>query len=153
MIQSNCSSIHHQTDRISAVGRDIGILGRANSLEAIGLLGLSRVTLAGLDNGRLLAVLDGTAGGTGGLDALDVLEGLVVGNLAEDDVASVQPRGHNGGDEELGAVADLDLLAPVHKLGVHPEGLTYVLGPALAMDSRPGRVCLIWKFSSANFSP
>jgi len=29
----------------------------------------------------------------------------------------------------------------------------YVLGPALAMDRRPGRVCLMLKFSSANFSP
>src|SRR5215469_16844491 len=28
-----------------------------------------------------------------------------------------------------------------------------VLGPALAMDSRPGLVCLCVKFSSANFSP
>ena len=30
---------------------------------------------------------------------------------------------------------------------------TYVLGPALAMERRPGRVCFLEKFSSANFSP
>jgi len=28
-----------------------------------------------------------------------------------------------------------------------------VLGPALAMERRPGLVCLNLKFSSANFSP
>lgn len=115
------------------------------------------VTLARLDDGRLLAVLDGTAGGTGSLDGLDDLEGLIVGNLAEDDVAAVQPGGHDGGDEELGAVAGLDLLADIRRIGTQnwapPGQVTYVLGPALAMDSRPGRVCLIWKFSSANFSP
>lgn len=75
------------------------------------------MTLARLGDGRLLAVLDGTASGTGGLDGLDVLEGLVVGNLAEDDVTAVQPGGHDGGDEELGAVAVLDLLARVHGMG------------------------------------
>lgn len=31
--------------------------------------------------------------------------------------------------------------------------VTYVLGPALAMESRPGRSCLSLKFSSGNFSP
>ena len=30
---------------------------------------------------------------------------------------------------------------------------TYVFGPAFAILSNPGRVCLILKFSSANFSP
>lgn len=53
--------------------------------------------------------LDGALGlagaGAEGLDLLDNLEGRVVGNLAEDDVLTIEPRGHNGGDEELGAVA------------------------------------------------
>lgn len=72
------------------------------------------VTLARVDDGRLLAILNGTAGRTGSLDALNDLEGLVVGNLAEDDVAAVQPGGHDGGDEELGAVAGFNLLAHIH---------------------------------------
>jgi len=33
------------------------------------------------------------------------------------------------------------------------EELSYVFGPALAMDKRPGLVCFFAKFSSANFSP
>lgn len=75
------------------------------------------MTLARVDDGRLLAVLDGTAGGTSSLNGLDDLEGLVVGNLAEDDVAAVQPGGHDGGDEELGAVAVMGLLACAHAKG------------------------------------
>lgn len=75
------------------------------------------MTLARVDDGRLLAILNGTTGGTGGLDSLDDLEGLIVSNLAEHDVAAVQPGGHDGGDEELGAVAVLDPLASVHSRG------------------------------------
>jgi len=44
--------------------------------------------------------------------------------------------------------------------GPRPEGTqrkimtrSYVLGPALAMDNKPGRLCCFLKFSSANFSP
>lgn len=74
------------------------------------------VALAGINDGRLLAVLDSTAGGTGGLDALDDLEGLIVGNLAEDDVAAIQPGGHDGGDEELRAVAGMDMLVYVYSM-------------------------------------
>ena len=33
------------------------------------------------------------------------------------------------------------------------DGEAYVLGPALAMDSRKGLACWSLKFSSANFSP
>lgn len=87
------------------------------------------MTLAGLDDGGLLAILDGTAGGTGSLDSLDVPEGLVVGNLAEDNVASVQPGGHDGGDEELGAVAVANVSSCPYAreiLGGHPARTGYV---------------------------
>jgi len=57
------------------------------------------------DGGDTLAVLDGTAGGAASLDGLDDGDGLSVSDLAEDDVAAVEPRGDDGGDEELGAVA------------------------------------------------
>lgn len=89
---------------------------------------MALVTLASLDDGRLLAVLDGTAGGTGSLDGLDVLEGLIVGNLAEDDVATVQPGGHDGGDEELGAVAGSNLLAHVPNIGCTKLGAVWAVG-------------------------
>merc|ERR1711879_967243 len=66
---------------------------------------LTRLLLAGRANGGdTLTVLDGTAGGAASLDGLDDTDGLGVSDLAEDDVAAVEPRGDDGGDEELGAV-------------------------------------------------
>ena len=70
------------------------------------LLSLLGARLA--DGGDTLAVLDGTAGGAAGLDGLDDGDRLGVRDLAEDDVAAVEPRGDDGGDEELGAVAAID---------------------------------------------
>lgn len=59
-----------------------------------------------LDNGgHASLVLDGTAGGAASLDGLDGVDGLLVSDSAEDDVAAVEPRGDDGGDEELRAVA------------------------------------------------
>jgi len=52
-------------------------------------------------------MLDGTRLATASLDGLDNAHGGAVTSwdLAEDDVTSVEPRGDNSGDEELGAVA------------------------------------------------
>jgi len=52
-------------------------------------------------------VLDGTRLATASLDGLDDGHGgsVTVWDGAEDDVATVQPRGNDGGDEELGTVA------------------------------------------------
>lgn len=63
-------------------------------------LQLTAVDDLGLDSGA-----DGTGGGTESLDLLDDGHGLSVSNLAENDVLTIEPRGHNGGDEELRAVA------------------------------------------------
>lgn len=52
-------------------------------------------------NGDLLLGLAALA--TEALNLLDNVHTLF--NLAEDDVLAVEPRGHNGGDEELGSVA------------------------------------------------
>lgn len=110
-----------------------------------------------LDDSGALAVLDGTALGAGSLKSLDDVQRLLVGNLAEDDVAAVEPRGNDGGDEELGAVAakesDRARLSKYRGRQRVRRVSTYVLGPALAMESRPGLSCFSWKFSSANFSP
>lgn len=46
-----------------------------------------------------------TTAATEALDFLDDLKGRLVSNLAEDDVLAVQPRGDDGGDEELRSVA------------------------------------------------
>jgi hypothetical protein len=56
-------------------------------------------------NGGTLAVLDAAVAGASGLDGADNVHRLIVSNLAENDVAAVQPRGNDGRDEELGAVA------------------------------------------------
>lgn len=56
------------------------------------------------NNGRTLVVLNRATLGTGGFKSLNDVQGLLVSNLAEDDVTAVEPRGDNGGDEELGTV-------------------------------------------------
>jgi len=65
-------------------------------------------------------------------------------HLSKDNVLSVQPGGDNGRDEELGP-CELDLLC-VSESRQTCEPL--VLGPALAIDKSPGRLCLSLKFSS-----
>lgn len=57
------------------------------------------------DNGGLGVVLGSTTLATNTLESLDNVHGLLVSDLAENDVASVEPRGDDGGDEELRAVA------------------------------------------------
>ena len=61
--------------------------------------------LAGVNDGRSLVVLDGTALRAGSLESLDDLHRVGISNLTEDDVSRVEPRGNDGGDEELRAVA------------------------------------------------
>lgn len=69
---------------------------------------MNSLQLTGTDNGGwALLVLDGAAAAAAGLDRLDDLVRLdvAVRDTAEDDVLAVKPRGDDGGDEELGAVA------------------------------------------------
>lgn len=66
---------------------------------------MGNLQLTAVHDGGLDVRADSAAAGAKSLDLLDDLHGSVVGNLAEDDVLAVQPRGHDGGDEELGAVA------------------------------------------------
>lgn len=65
----------------------------------------SSLELTAVDNLGLDSRADGAGGGAEGLDLLHNLHGFGVSNLAEDDVLAIEPRGDNGGDEELGAVA------------------------------------------------
>jgi hypothetical protein len=57
------------------------------------------------DNGGALLVLDAARLGADGLKSGDDIHGGLVSDLAEDDVAAIEPRGDDGGDEELRAVA------------------------------------------------
>jgi hypothetical protein len=111
---------------------------------------MKRLSLTRLDDRGLLAELDGAGRRANSLEGLDNLHGLLISDLAEDDVAAIEPRGDNGGDEELGAVA---VKVSEQLIEAKKMADTYVLGPALAMERRPGRVCFREKFSSANFSP
>jgi hypothetical protein len=61
--------------------------------------------LTGVDNGGTLLVLDGTTAGASSLKSPDDVHGLLVSDLAENDVAAVEPRGDNSGDEKLRTVA------------------------------------------------
>jgi len=63
------------------------------------------VTTAVLDGGLGVGA-DRAGGRTESLDLLDDIHGLIISDLAEDDVLTIEPRGDNGGDEELGAVAE-----------------------------------------------
>jgi hypothetical protein len=65
---------------------------------------MKRLSLTRLDDRGLLAELDGAGRRANSLEGLDNLHGLLISDLAEDDVAAIEPRGDNGGDEELGAV-------------------------------------------------
>ena len=100
----------------------------------------NRLQLTAVDNGGLDVGADGAGGGAESLDLLHDLHGLGIGNLTEDDVLAIEPRGDNGGDEELGAVAAdaVSCLRP----NFTSDSKTYVLGPALAMERRPGLLCL-----------
>ena len=121
-----------------------------------------RPTLGGTaidDDGWLrvaFGVLRRAALRTGRLESPDDRLGLLVGDLAKDDVFVVEPVGHDGGDEELRTVPGAIVVSAKSSRAAEArpsEGGTYVLGPALAMDSRYGRSCLSLKFSSGNFSP
>ena len=65
-------------------------------------------------------------------------------HLPEDNVLSIQPRGHNRRYEEL-VPGELNLWCVA---GCRRTCEPLVLGPAFAMDKRPGRLCLNLKFSS-----
>lgn len=66
---------------------------------------MSFLVATAVDDGGLDIGADRTGGGTESLDLLDNVQGLGISDLAEDDVLAIEPRGDNGGDEELGAVA------------------------------------------------
>ena len=65
---------------------------------------MSFLVATAVDDGGLDSGAEGAGGGTESLDLLDNVHGLGISDLAEDDVLAIEPRGDNGGDEELGAV-------------------------------------------------
>lgn len=66
-------------------------------------------------------------------------------HLPKYNVFTVQPRGDNGGDEEL---ALCELVGLVMDSSDKQTCEPLVFGPALAMDKSPGLLCLNLKFSS-----
>ena len=65
----------------------------------------SYLQLTALNDGGLDSRADGSRRRAEILNLLDDLHGLLVSDLTEDNVLSIEPRGDNGGNEELGAVA------------------------------------------------
>lgn len=61
---------------------------------------------ARVDDSWLELKLDLTSSTAGGLELLNNLHASIISDLAEDDVLAIEPRGDDGGDEELGAVTD-----------------------------------------------
>ena len=60
---------------------------------------------ARLDNGGFLVILDLATAAASSLKSPDNIHGLLVSNLAEDDVLAIEPAGYHSGNEELRAVA------------------------------------------------
>jgi hypothetical protein len=98
----------------------------------------------------------------GNLDSLDRLVASALGhvlnlvdnlvalkNLAEDNVAAIEPAGNDSSDEELAAIGVFSVVV-VSRCISGDLGVPY---PELAMLRRPLRVCLSLKFSSGNFWP
>lgn len=79
-------------------------------------------------------ILDGTVAGIRGR-VLDLAHHIHAGeDLAEDDVASVQPAGLLGGDEELGAVGVLASVGHAQPAGAVVLQLEVLILEALAVD-------------------
>ena len=66
---------------------------------------LSNLKLTRLDNGWLLVVVDLSASTASSLESTDNTHGLLISDLAEDNVLAIEPSGDNCGNKELGAVA------------------------------------------------
>ena len=65
----------------------------------------SCLSLTSSSDGGGVLVLDAAIVAASGLNGLDNALGLLVNDLAKDDVLAVEPGRHDSGDEELGAVA------------------------------------------------
>jgi len=65
---------------------------------------LSLLGSTAVDDGWFDLVLDLAGTRASCLEFLDDLQALLISDLAEDDVLAIQPRGNDGGDEELRAV-------------------------------------------------
>ena len=98
---------------------------------------------------RAVLILDGAAAGAAGLDALDdgVGLGVAVGDLAEDDVAAVEPGGHDGGDEELRAVRVGARVGHRQHEGLFVGQLEVLVGEFFAVDGFAAGALLAWMVS------
>lgn len=76
----------------------------------------------------------------------------VLDHTSKDNVGTIEPISNDGGDEELRAVTS-GHISIIRKDIRRYNATTYVPGPALAIERRPGTSCFSWKFSSGNVSP
>jgi len=85
-------------------------------------------------NGWGLAVLDLASVAAGSLDRLDNPHGLLISNLAKDDVLAIEPGGDDGGDEELGAVRVWAGIGHGEETGLGVSELEVLILKLLAVD-------------------
>jgi len=95
---------------------------------------VSSLVLTTVHNGGLLAVLHGARGATGSLESTDHTLGLLVGDLAEDDVAAIEPLSLDSGDEELRAVGVGASVGHGQQVGLGVLLLEVLVGELLAVD-------------------
>jgi hypothetical protein len=86
------------------------------------------------DNGGALLVLDAARLGADGLKSGDDIQGGLVSDFAENDVAAIEPRGDDGGDEELGAVGVGASVSHGEQTRLGVLQLEVLVGELLAVD-------------------
>ena len=89
---------------------------------------------SGLDDGWLSAVSNLARTRSSSFKSLDDVQGLIISNLAEDDVLVIQPGGDDSGDEELGTVGVWSSIGHGQKSWLSVSQLEVLIGELLTID-------------------
>jgi hypothetical protein len=95
---------------------------------------MSFLLAAAVDDGGLDGGDDASGAVTGLLESENGLEGLLISDLAEDDVLAIEPAGHDGGDEELRTVGVGTSVGHGQKTGAGVLLLEVLIGELVTVD-------------------